>query len=585
MPNRASKFVLYSTFILLLLFGTSLLFLEQIINTETLSATTIQISRTMGIAALFLAIMLWFLRHPFQAIITWFLKDVTQDWAQLRRNALKSIRQENHGHLAALASIIMVAIGLRLAFITQPIRTDEALTYLQFASKPLYIALSDYAAPNNHLLHTLLVHLSTRFLGNSEVAIRLPAFVFGILMIPAAYVAVRTLYNKNAALPAAGLCAVSSVLIEYSVNARGYTLQTTLFLLALVLAIYARQHARPAAWALLALLLAAGFYTVPTMLYAVASIMLWLLVSILTENSGQQRQKLFFYELASGILTGILTLILYLPVFIVSGISAIINNSYVQALEFSQFIEQTPPAVTALWQQWHTSIYPWVAVLLALGVFAAVLFHRRVGRQKIAFFWAMLLIIPILMIQRVHPFMRVWLFLLPIYFGMAAAGWFYILSIIQTIFLKRQNAKNPEKKDVFVNRIGYALTLMMVGMGALTIMQTQSPYHSIETGTFRDAENVALFLAEQQAAEKIIYEHPSGESLRYYFVRHHLPLTRLEWDYVPHDSVYVVVNTEYAQTIASVLLQNGLRMEDYEGTLLQEYPLANIFIAHSKIKD
>ena len=69
----------------------------------------------------------------------------------------------------------VIGMGIRFAHLRQPMRHDEAYTYLHYARAPLSVALSDYTYPNNHLFHTLLVWISTRVFGNSEVAIRLPA--------------------------------------------------------------------------------------------------------------------------------------------------------------------------------------------------------------------------------------------------------------------------------------------------------------------------------------------------------------------------------------------------------------------------
>src|SRR5690606_35151262 len=58
--------------------------------------------------------------------------------------------------------IVAVALGLRLAHINDPVAYDEAYTYLNFASRPWYEAIGDYNSTNNHLLNTLLMHVSTR---------------------------------------------------------------------------------------------------------------------------------------------------------------------------------------------------------------------------------------------------------------------------------------------------------------------------------------------------------------------------------------------------------------------------------------
>src|SRR5919204_3963186 len=103
-------------------------------------------------------------------------------------------------------------------------RGDEAFTYTEYASLPWFVALGDYTYPNNHLLHTLLVHGAARLLGPEPWALRLPAFVAGVLLVPATYLAARALYGPTTALIAAGLVSASGWLTLYATNARGYSL-------------------------------------------------------------------------------------------------------------------------------------------------------------------------------------------------------------------------------------------------------------------------------------------------------------------------------------------------------------------------
>ena len=49
---------------------------------------------------------------------------------------------EDRLHLASLAAIGVLGVALRLLFLSQPMRYDEAYTYNNFASGPLYIGLA-----------------------------------------------------------------------------------------------------------------------------------------------------------------------------------------------------------------------------------------------------------------------------------------------------------------------------------------------------------------------------------------------------------------------------------------------------------
>ena len=115
-------------------------------------------------------------------------------------------------------------------------RYDESVTFVHYASRPWYIALTNYTAPNNHVFHSLLVHASTWIFGGAPWAIRLPALIAGILLVPASYVAARALVREARGALAASLVAGSSMLVEYSTNARGYTILALVFVLLLALA-------------------------------------------------------------------------------------------------------------------------------------------------------------------------------------------------------------------------------------------------------------------------------------------------------------------------------------------------------------
>lgn len=125
---------------------------------------------------------------------------------------------------AILGFITLIALVLRVLLINQPIRYDEAYTFIFYASRLLNNILANYSAPNNHILHTLLVAVAYHLLGASPWIVRLPALVAGTLSVPAAYIAARRFFSSNQSLAAAALIAVTPGLIAYSANGRGYTM-------------------------------------------------------------------------------------------------------------------------------------------------------------------------------------------------------------------------------------------------------------------------------------------------------------------------------------------------------------------------
>ena len=261
--------------------------------------------------------------------------------------------------MGVLALITLLAAATRGFYLAQPMLHDEAYTFIAFASRPLLPAISDYALPNNHIFHTLLVYLAYHLLGNQPWIIRLPAFVAGVAIVPLAYAAGAIFYNRKAGLLSAGIVAAAPLLINYSANARGYTLVCALTLCAAALAAYVKDHRNRIAWALLALTCALGFYTIPIMLYPAGMLVVWLALSGLFKDIAQDYRRAFWgYLLGACLLLVGLTALLYTPVFIKSGIGAVVNNSYVRPDDPATLAEQVESRVASTAEQW-TSGAPW----------------------------------------------------------------------------------------------------------------------------------------------------------------------------------------------------------------------------------
>jgi hypothetical protein len=78
----------------------------------------------------------------------------------------------------ALGSVLLLSCALRLLYLNQPMRPDEAATVYYAKNPDIFFTLSNYSLPNNHLLHTLLVYLSINLFGTTaEWVARLPAFL------------------------------------------------------------------------------------------------------------------------------------------------------------------------------------------------------------------------------------------------------------------------------------------------------------------------------------------------------------------------------------------------------------------------
>ena len=101
-------------------------------------------------------------------------------------------------------------------------------------------------------------------------------------------------------------------------------------LCAAALACHAKYHPNRIAWALLALTCALGFYTIPIMLYPAGMWWFGWRFGVYPEIHQGIPGAFWGYLARACLLLVGLTALLYTPVFIKSGIGAVVNNSYVR---------------------------------------------------------------------------------------------------------------------------------------------------------------------------------------------------------------------------------------------------------------
>ena len=346
------------------------------------------------------------------------------------------------GKLIAWMVPILIVIGavLRMRFLFGPVGFDEADTFVSYASRPLYLGLSWYPAPNNHLFYTFLMHITCWLLGDHEWAIRLPALLAGILLIPLTYWAGRVLYGKHSALIAAALVTAASPIIFYSVNGRGYTLVCVFFQLLLIIGRYLLDQESSPGWLLWALVAAVGFYTIPIMLYAAGTVTLWLALS--GRNMEPERRRQIFAGLGSAIaVTAFVTTLLYLPVLVVSGPKSLFANPWVHPLTLERMLNLLPGGIKETWGMLTADVpHPLVWSLVA-GFMIGLVYHRRVAATRVPVpIAAFLCIAPLLLAQRVIPYGRVWLFLVPLCAIVSSAGlWFIVRLLANRVGSRRQS--------------------------------------------------------------------------------------------------------------------------------------------------
>lgn len=488
------------------------------------------------------------------------IERVLADCRTLGRDIQSAVRLLPAVDLVVVPLLVVFAILIRTPLLSQPMRYDEAYTFLQYSSHPFYVALSFYNAPNNHLLNTLLVRAAYLTFGNQPWALRLPAFLAGVCLAPSTYVASRSLYRPAGALFAAGLVASSSVLIEYSSNARGYGMVCLAFMLLIPLAAYALRYRNWAAWFLFGIVAGIGFYAVPIMLYPFGGVILWLILSALAGQPQPPFRDSIIPIFVSACVTMLLTFELYSPALAVSGPSSLVANKWVTANRLPTFLHGLPLSFASTWRDWNRSVPLWLSFILASGFFTALILSRRCSRFRIPLvvtliFW----ILPLVFIQRVIPFERVWLFALPLYFLTAAAG---IATVLEFLLPRRH--------------LYAVMTLIALAVSAFIGFRVTSTHSAYLANDCRGLDAIVKFLKPQlKPGDSVAVVLPSDIPLYYYFQKEGLPASFIN---APTSGRrLVVVNEAAGDTVSRVLAATKLPGDAATARLLTKDDLASVY--------
>jgi uncharacterized membrane protein len=438
---------------------------------------------------------------------------------------------------------------------------------MAFASRGLRVAITDYHLPNNHVFHTILVNLFYQLFGDAPAVIRLPALIAGILVIPAIYLIGRIFYSSKIGLVAASIVASLPVLIDYSTTARGYPIITLFALLIVAVAAFVKDHRNLIAWGVLVLLASLGMYTNPTMIYPIGMAFTWLLLSKLINDVNQEYGQIYYlYLLGSAVLILILSGIFYSPIIISSGLGSIIGNDVIEALSWSDFSQSVLPRIRNTWAEWNRGI-PGIFSYIALTGLVISLFVPKLPRnRRIPLILAGLLwISTAILIQRVAPWPRIWIFLLPFFVVWISAGYIGLFDL----FFERSKLRNKLTGTL----VGLLITIPLI-MGIMrNYPQFDQKLHSKGT-----VEEVADFLKQDLGSEDVVVvTSPDTIVLKYYLRRSGVSKEASELSKGKEfQRAIVVVNKGHGQTLDYVLERRSF-LDDVDLSSAEEIYNSNRF--------
>lgn len=488
-------------------------------------------------------------------------------WASFRADLSKGIgdlsKRTSNTHKRVVLLVIIVGAILRIVMLRKAVIYDEAFTYVYYAVRPVQVILSDYSYPNNHILHTLLVKLSTAVLGLGTVSLRLPALLAGIAVMPLFYAFTRAMFNRYIALLAVSFVAASGVLIEYSALARGYSLTWMFMVMGWMAGRHFVKTNNNVSALLVAVFNALGMWTITSMIYISLSTYIWLVFYLIFTYDSSLSKRMYRLVM-SMMLFALLTFVLYSPVIIVHGLGQLFYHPTMGDNSWEHFLATHQESSFELWAYFNDTASTWVSLVGFLGLVYSAYISSKFRLLALA---TLLGTVPMVVIQSMVAPPRVWGFTLFIFHLSSAIALFYLLKLLQEVAFKKLAKRT---------RTLVASLIVLAGMGWLGMKGIQDRLER-----FPDAREIVLHLRPLlRQGDRLLAEFPYEAPVEFYCQALGLPRAAMYDGPVPGSVLYVVVSPGDDQTPESVMRHYDLLPESFDTPeLVQDRKRSEVYAA------
>ncbi len=319
----------------------------------------------------------------------------------------------------------------------------------------------------------------------------------------------------------------------------------------LLLADRLRAAARSGDWMAFAIVGALGLYTIPVMLYPLGIAAGWLLLVARAEGDPARRRRLAIGATVSTIAAGAMAIVLYLPIIRTAALGVLAGNRFVQPSPWPVFLRAVPRHLLDTLVAW-TAPLPWWMVPVVLGVaFVGLPRGADARRPSLALAAALWCSILLAATHRV-PFVRVWLFLLPLFLLAVARGALRLAA--------HTRASRPLQR--LGAPAGATIAALLVTVVALA---SDAARRSDDTGAFRAAREVTALLADElRAGDRVLAPIPTNGPLLYYFDEAALDTALLTTPAAATRRAFLVLDPQRGQTLDWAVRSGMIDPREYD---------------------
>ncbi|MBK9148718.1 MAG: glycosyltransferase family 39 protein [Flavobacteriales bacterium] len=427
----------------------------------------------------------------------------------LREAVQRYSKQTSAAHKRFTLLLILAGTALRAWLLNEPVTIDEANMYISFGTQSVGTILTDYSLPINHVLHTVLAKLSTSVFGISTLAMRLPAFLAGVLAMPLFYMLVRSLFNRYIALMALAMVAGCPPLIELSALAQGYSITWCALLAALLVARHLVRENNPWSAAFMGLFLALGMWSVPSMVYGAAMSYLWVLFTLLGKYQRSLSERMTMLGLSVVVLF-LATVLFYIPVVMEHGVDGLFHHVSEGDRTWDTFSAGYADRVIDFWMYAADASYDWVLVLGFGGLLHATYIS---GKFRAIMFALLLGSVPLAIGLREEGGAYTWSHAIFFFCIGSSIALFYLLKLIQEKLVKSMGKRS---------RTAWAALGLLILFGSGTGVAKDRMGHQAET-----RPGAALILATLKPDDRLCFDARWERIVSFELLAQGMPLDRL----------------------------------------------------------
>lgn len=326
-----------------------------------------------------------------------------------KRNDISTIELKKP--LIAVDSILVFSLTMVVWWLWQmkaAYATDEVFSAIHFASKPLFLTISYYPLPNNHIFFNAINHWFIYFTDDLVFTGRLIAGFAIAWMMKDIYIFTNNLL-KNKLIRIAIILLLLTIfpIFGFATQARGYGLHLLLSWVSFVNIYQYNQNHQKKYLTYFGFVAALGLWTIPSFLY------FWIGMSLPNYIKMVMNRKLDISFILTSVKIVWLTLILYLPAVTFSGWRALFANKYVATGQegYTEFIYNffSGSYFQGLFNEWFaTGSFTWIGLsILSLPFIIWKLDRKNIFSQWIwylvsTFFSLIIMII----VMKKYPFYR-----------------------------------------------------------------------------------------------------------------------------------------------------------------------------------